>query len=57
MQIHRSVFIDLLTKSTIKICFKSKIRAKKIDTHAKPKKSGPKKWMNPESVHYMIQLY
>ena len=23
----------------------------------KPKKSGPKNWMNPESVHYMIQLY
>ena len=30
---------------------------KKFDTRAMPKKSGPKNWMNPESVHYMIQLY
>ena len=28
-----------------------------MDTRTKPKKSGRENWMNPESAHYMIQLY
>ena len=56
MQIYRSVLI-YQPNPPLKFCFESEIRAKKNLIHVtKPKNSGPKNWMNPESVHYMIQL-
>ena len=57
MQIYRSVLI-YQPNPPLKFGFESEIREKKkFDTRTKPKKSGPKNWMNPESAHYMIQLY
>ena len=57
MQIYRSVLI-YQPNPPLKFGFESEIRAKKkFDTGTKPEKSGPKNWMNPESAHYMIQLY